>query len=166
MGLGSGVGLGDFSLVGLRFSDFVGVFAGVGVLAGNFNGFGVLAGDGFGDTVTWTLDDLDFSRVRCCDSGRLVSVGNGIIVGSSIASGDLAGVGVTVGGAVRAGVGAPSGNSKRPRRCDIDDEGDAGEIGVGVATGAGVCARDVANSPMIRADNARHFCMPSQRPLA
>lgn len=88
-----------------------------------------------------------------------MAVGNGITVGSSIGAGDLAGVAVTAGVAIMVGVGAPSGNSKRPRLCEIAGEAAVGAIGFPVALGNSVCDRDVAISPTIRADNAKHFRM-------
>ncbi len=111
--------------------------------------------------MTLTFWGFDFSRARCCDC-RSSIVGNGIAVGSSIAGGDLAGVGLAGAVAALAGVGAPSGRSKRPRLCDT--AGDVAEeaTGIEVTFGTGVCANDVATRAISATDNAKDFRMPSE----
>ena len=152
-------------LVGFVTADFDGLltagFDGVGVGVSDFDGIAVCRGEAVGDAVPMTFCDSGFSRVRCRDS-RLSIVGNGIAVGSSTATGDLAGVGLAVGVAVNPGVGAPSGRSKRPRLCDTAGDAAEEEIGVEVTFGTGVCAKSVAIKANPRIDNARHFRMRSK----
>lgn len=168
MGFGDFFGLGTGDFFGLGVGDFFGVAAGdfFGLAIGDFFGVGVgggvLAGDDSGGALALTLCTLDFSGVRCADS-RSPAVGNGITVGSSIAVGRFAGVGVALAAALALGVDVPTGSNKRPRLCEIVGDAVGPKVSAELTLGTGVCAVSVTTRHTNPTDNPKYFRMASER---
>jgi hypothetical protein len=108
----------------------------------------VALGDDIGSTLRglnrWAWDLNCPCVIGFLDSLPCAAEGAGINVGSTIALGPLAGVGLILTAVVALGAGVPSGTSNRPRRCDAvgdvggDEPGD--KFGAEVGAGVGCCA--------------------------